>query len=282
MIKKVVLLALSLFVTGCVAPAGYYHPDGHPFTLVALDPCQRPELTSGNVIRELNSTKGKLDGVPHTIIGIQDSHMIDPADWTRILIFNKSSTLSDVPDYSHQLNCHANLVFANHTIEGGVFTLTDPGGNAPLLVSWISNESILEKISITKEDEKKKKEAGLIGASHNNIFVRDIEFQDGNFYRVYLTDHHNKYCPAYGMYWEADFRTTDGKPSHVVDPMCWTMTYESLVSDMVATIVDALTEAQIHINVSPFGNVIDFTKYSYLPAYRHYQNQMRRDIQQQK
>ncbi len=148
---KHLFILLAVLCSGC-ASEGYYYPDAHPFTQTAIDVCQRPALTYAGMISWLNGTKGQPDGVPHTVVRIQNSNEADPDDWTQIIIFSRPPEDDNIPNH---IACHTTLVFTNHRTESGVFSVTNPPGNAPLQVKWMSDATIVaEKVAQEKQQAK--------------------------------------------------------------------------------------------------------------------------------
>jgi hypothetical protein len=93
----------------------YQHPERH---------CDRPELRSQGAINGLNSTIGRLNGVPARVVGFEEP---------MVPVGNQQDP--------RQSNCHVTLVFGDGRRETGTMHIDDPGSNEPLNVTWTSDAS---------------------------------------------------------------------------------------------------------------------------------------------
>ena len=101
---------------GCAAPG--YHFNTGEFHQTPNDPCQRQEVRSAGAVNWLNMKVGAPDGPPKRVVSIQS-----PSG----------------SGYGGTLTCRAFLVFEDGTTRAGQLTVIDPGGAAPLSVSWTSD-----------------------------------------------------------------------------------------------------------------------------------------------
>lgn len=113
-----VAFAAALLAAGC-APPGYRYETGS-FTPHAIDACARPETISG--LKGWLNAKAGLPG--------------DPA--ARVVEIENMVSAGPGPDegQGNSLTCRATLVLATGKRETGVVTAIDPGGAAPLAVTW--------------------------------------------------------------------------------------------------------------------------------------------------
>jgi len=88
-----------------------------------IDPCMRPEMNSRGAISYLNARVDKTDGPRSRVVGIQGLRSVPNP-----LIGGGSS-----------VTCHGTLIMTDGTTETGILSVTDPGGAAPLEVSWVSD-----------------------------------------------------------------------------------------------------------------------------------------------
>jgi hypothetical protein len=88
-----------------------------------IDPCMRPEMNSRGSISYLNARVGKIDGPRSRVVAIQ--------------------ALRSVPNTpiggGSSVTCHGTLIMTDGATEAGILSVTDPGGAAPLEVSWESD-----------------------------------------------------------------------------------------------------------------------------------------------
>jgi len=100
----------------CAAP-GYQFNAGE-FHQPPNDPCQRQEVRSAGAINWLNMKIGAPDGPTKRVVSIQS-----PSG----------------SGYGGAVSCRAFLVFEDGTTQVGQLTVIDPGGAAPLSVTWRSD-----------------------------------------------------------------------------------------------------------------------------------------------
>jgi len=136
--KQVVAVLIFTALSGCAAPPGYHYESGS-FTQVPDDPCELSFVNKPSGLSWLNSSIGKPNGVSEKVISIMDSSGVD------------QNVLQDlhtpaIPTYT----CHGTLVFASGNTASGIFAYSDPGGNNPLIVTWISDAELAKK----KEDQR--------------------------------------------------------------------------------------------------------------------------------
>ena len=102
-----------VWLSACAAPG--YHFNAGEFHQTPNDPCQRQEVRSAGAVNWLNMKVGASDGPAKRVVSIQS-----PSG----------------SGYGGALSCRAFLVFEDGTTQVGQLTVIDPGGAAPLSVTW--------------------------------------------------------------------------------------------------------------------------------------------------
>lgn len=122
---NVMVALLCIALAGC-APQGYHYgtwsvtDPAQAFRLQPNDACRAPEMTSVGALQWLNSRMGQAGGPPRTVVAIQN---------LRGASFQSGASIS----------CHCTIVMADGLTQTGTLSFSDPGGSAPLQVSWLSD-----------------------------------------------------------------------------------------------------------------------------------------------
>ena len=112
-LRKLATVLGLVWLSACAAPG--YHFNAGEFHQTANDPCQRQEVQSPGAVNWLNMKVGAPDGPAKRVVSIQS-----PSG----------------SGYGGALSCRAFLVFEDGTTQVGQLTVIDPGGAAPLSVTW--------------------------------------------------------------------------------------------------------------------------------------------------
>lgn len=119
---RVIFCALTILI--CCGCAPGYHYETGSFTPIPNDACMKPEMSSAGAISLLNARLGQTGGPPGRVVAIEGLRSVGDA--------------CPGPETT-SLTCHGTLIMEGGRSETGVFSVTDPGSNYPIQVSWESD-----------------------------------------------------------------------------------------------------------------------------------------------
>lgn len=126
--KPTVAAVVTLSIlAGCSAPRGYHYEVGG-LTPVPNDRCMYPQIRSAGAISYLNANVGKPGGPPGPVVTIENPR-----------------TPQGMIESPENLTCHATIIFRGGSRQSGDISFYNPGGNAPLDVSWVSDSQMAEE-----------------------------------------------------------------------------------------------------------------------------------------